>query len=265
MISPISNTSTLSTLHAFARNQDRLGEVMKRLSTGRRINSGKDDPAGLIASERLSAEIRSLEAESQSLARADANANIADGQTAQLSSLYGELNALTVAAANTGGLSDSERAAYQTQIDSVSSSIQRISDRALSSFDTLNLPDNGNAELAQAVTDARAAAVGVASGGPNDLSSGNVEAAQTALVSASAAIATARGKIGAYQKDTVLPRIASNQISMENLSASRSRIADTDFALETNRLAQAQVLSAAGIKTLAITTNIAGSVLDLLG
>ncbi|MCH7925340.1 MAG: flagellin, partial [Planctomycetes bacterium] len=65
MISPISNVRTLSALHQLNRNQNFLFETMKRLATGRRINSGKDDPAGLISSERLAAEIRALEAESR--------------------------------------------------------------------------------------------------------------------------------------------------------------------------------------------------------
>ncbi len=264
MISPISNIQAVPGLRAVAKNQARLGQVMERLSTGRRINSGKDDPAGLIASERLSAEIRSLEAESRALARADANANIAEANTGQLSSIYSEINALTVAAANSGAISSEERAAYQAQIDSLSSSAQRISNSVLSAYDGVNLPGTGNAELAQAISDARAAMASVASGGANDLSTGNYEAAQTALAAASTAVATARGKIGAYQKYTIAPRIASNQIAIENLSASRSRIADADFAVETSLLAQAQVLEKASIKAVGIANQMAGSVLDLL-
>jgi flagellin-like hook-associated protein FlgL len=264
MISPISNFRVLGPLHDLGRNQVRVEEILKRLSTGRRINSGRDDPAGLIASERLEAEIRSLEAESRALARADANANIAEANTAQLSSIYREIDSLTLRAANSGAISVEERDAYQLQIDSLSASAQRISSSVLSSYGGVNLPGTGNAELAQAVNDARVAVANITSGGPHDLASGNLELARTALASASTGIASARGRIGAYQRYDVLPRIASNLVAIENLTASRSRIADADLAVETSLLAQAQVVETASLKALSIVNQRSGSVLDLI-
>ena len=72
MISAVSNTSTVLARFTLNRTQREMGNVLRRLATGFRINSGRDDPAGLIASERLSAEIKSMEAQSRSIARADA-------------------------------------------------------------------------------------------------------------------------------------------------------------------------------------------------
>lgn len=241
-----------------------MGEILKRLSTGRRINSGRDDPAGLIASERLEAEIRSLEAESRALARADANANIADGRTAQLSSIYREIDSLVLRAGNAGAISAEERDAYQLEIDGLSAAAQRIADGVLSSYDGVNLPGTGNAELATAISDARAAVANVTSGGPHDLASGNLELARAELASASTAIASARGRIGAYQRYDVLPRITANRVAIENLTASRSRIADADFAVETSLLAQAQVIETANLKTLSMVHQLSGNVLDLI-
>jgi len=250
-------------LYALHRNQVYVFDVLLRLSTGRRINRGADDPAGLIASERLAAEIRRLEAESRALALADSNATIADGRTAQLSGLFNDLHALVLAGSNEAGISDAERAAYQTQIDSTVASIQRISGDALSSFSGLDLPANGNTDIQQLLSDARVAAASVASGGANDLASGNYSAAQTALSTAATNVATIRGNIGAYQKNYLVPQMTSNAISIENLTESRSRIVDTDYAVELSNLAQAQTLTTASIKALVIANRLTGSILDL--
>jgi len=264
VISPISNSHTLRPIHALWRNQNRLVEVLRRLSTGRRINRGADDPAGLIASERLSAEIRSLDAESRSLARADANAAIAEGRTAQLSSLFNDLHSLVLAGSNGAGISDAERAAYQTQIDSTVAGIQRMSGDALASFSGLDLPDDGNTDIEQLLSDSRAVAASVATGGANDLASGNYAAAQASLFTAAANIATIRGNIGGYQSNYLIPQMASNTIAIENLTDSRSRIVDTDYAVETSRLAQAQILTAANINALVSANKVTSSILDLL-
>jgi flagellin len=263
MISPISNAQALPAIHTLQLNQIRLIDVLRRLSTGRRINRGADDPAGLIASERLSAQIRSLEAESKALARADANAAIAEGRFGQLSGLFSELHTLVLAGSNDAAVSDAERAAYQTQIDGTVESIRRMSGEALASLSGLNLPGDGNVEIERLLAESRAAAVAVASGGANDLPGGNFAAAQTALSTAVVNMATIRGSIGAYQKNYLMPQMVSNAVAIENLTDSRSRIVDTDYAVETSQLVQARVLTTAGIKALLAVHKTTGGVLDL--
>jgi flagellin len=264
MISAVTNTGTLSAQQGFNRNLLELANVLQRLSTGRRINAGKDDPAGLIASEQLASEIEALEAASASLSRADANANIADGNIGQLLGLMGELNGLVVQGANTAGMSDAERDAIQLQIDSTVDSIQRITGEAVSSLYGFNLPDNGNAEVAALLNGASAGALSVASGGANSLASGNYEAAQSAIESALLDVATARGEIGAFQKNTLEPLYNAKQIAIENLSESKSRIVDTDYAVETSKLARSQILTQASVNILKIAQDQAKQVLNLL-
>jgi flagellin len=263
MVRPLSSATGLSAIFAFQRNQRDMNQTLTRLSTGRRINSGKDDPAGLISSERLSAEIKSLEAESRSLARADANANIAEGNAAQMSGLFSELRSLQIASANEAGLTDGERAANQQQVDNIVGSIERFYGDATSSLERVSLPGTGNADVTAAYDAALAAAVSVRSGGANDLSSGNSAAAMTALDAASTGIATARGRIGGYQKNVVGPRLRSNEIAIENLSQSRSIIADTDYAVELSKLAKQEVIAKAGAKVLKIAANQSRSILDM--
>ncbi len=264
MISPISESTTLSARFSLERTHCMLREIFTRLASGRRINSGKDDPAGLIASERLKAEIRSLEAENSVIQRADANARIAEGHAAQLSMLTGEMNALVVSSANQAGMSDAEIAANQMQIDNMASSIERFHGSAVESLGNLRLPGDTNAEVEAMYDNALAAARSVQSGGANDLASGNFETAQTQLKGAIVDVATARGEIGAYQRYDLAPRLRSNQIAVTNLTDSRSRIVDTDYAVEISNLGRAQVLAASGINVLKIAGQQARSVLDLL-
>jgi len=264
MISAISNSAALSARFGFNRNLAGLNNALLRLSTGRRINSGKDDPAGLIASEQLAAELEALEAESASLRRVDANANISDGHASQLSGLYGELNGLLVKSANAAGTSDAEIAANQLEIDNIVGSIQRMTGETVSSLEGINIPNGGNAEVEALLTGASTSVASLASGGANDLASGNLETAQTAVKAAIYDVASARGKIGAYQKYTVESLYNSKQIAIENLAASKSQIVDTDYAVETSTLMQFRILAAASVNVLKIAQHQSQNVLNLL-
>ena len=107
-------------------NQD-LQTALTRLSTGLRINTGADDPAGLIASEALRSEITSLGKAVSNTRRASQIISTADSGLGQVSNLLNDIRGLVVEAANSGGLSNEEIAANQLQIDSSLEAINRIS------------------------------------------------------------------------------------------------------------------------------------------
>ena len=120
------NVSSLIAQRVLKKNQASLDLSLERLSTGLKINSGADDPAGLIASENLRAEKAGI---SQAIDNAERASNIigtAEGGLAEVSSLLNELQSLVSQAGNTGGLSDEELAANQLQVDSILGSINRI-------------------------------------------------------------------------------------------------------------------------------------------
>ncbi len=108
------------------RSNADLQETLTRLSTGLRINSGKDDPAGLIASESLRSEITSITKAISNTNRANQIITTADSALGQVSSLLNDVRGLVVEAANSGALSDDEIAANQLQIDSSLEAINRI-------------------------------------------------------------------------------------------------------------------------------------------
>ena len=122
------NTSSMIAQRNLSSNNKGLNTTLERLSTGLRINRGKDDPAGLIASENLRAEKTALGAAISNAERADQIANIAEGGLQEVSNLLTDLRGLVTATANGAGLSTEEKQANQLQIDSILQTIDRISD-----------------------------------------------------------------------------------------------------------------------------------------
>lgn len=120
------NVSSLTAQRVLGQNNNSLGQSLARLSTGLRINRGKDDPAGLIASENLRSEKAGINAALKNAERADQVVNIAEGGLQEVSNLLTELQGLLTTSANTAGLSESEKEANQLQIDSILQTIDRV-------------------------------------------------------------------------------------------------------------------------------------------
>lgn len=108
-----------------ANNQD-LTTRLQRLSSGLRINTGKDDPAGLIGSENLRSEMAGLKAGITNSIRASSVISTAEGALNEISALLVDIKGLLVGTANKGALSSEEIDANQLQVDSAINSIQRI-------------------------------------------------------------------------------------------------------------------------------------------
>ena len=121
------NVSSLVAQTNLAKSNTALQTALTRLSTGLRINTGKDDPAGLIASEALGSDIVSVQAAISNSQQADQLIATADSALGQVSSLLNDIRGLVSEAANTGALSEDQIAANQLQIDSSLDAIDRIS------------------------------------------------------------------------------------------------------------------------------------------
>lgn len=120
------NVGSLIAQKTLARSNTQLQESLTRLSTGLRINVGKDDPAGLIASEVLRSDIISVQRAITNSERANQIIATADSALGQVSSLLNDVRGLVSEAANTGALSDEQIAANQLQVDSSLEAIDRI-------------------------------------------------------------------------------------------------------------------------------------------
>ena len=120
------NVSALVAQKNLAKSNSSLQTSLTRLSTGLRINTGKDDPAGLIASETLRRDITAVEKSITNSERASQLIATADSALSQVSGLLNDVRGLVTEAANSGALSDEQIAANQLQIDSSLEAIDRI-------------------------------------------------------------------------------------------------------------------------------------------
>src|ERR671923_1694997 len=120
------NVSSLVAQNTLNRSNGALEQALARLSTGLRINTGKDDPAGLIASENLRSDITSIQRAIGNTDRANQVIATADSALGQVSSLLNDIRGLVTESANNGALSEAQIAANQAQVDESLAALNRI-------------------------------------------------------------------------------------------------------------------------------------------
>ena len=265
-----------------------LANTMTQLSTGLRINSGKDDPAGLIASELLRSDITASNAAVKNTVMANSMLNIAESGMRQISGLLTDAKALAVEAANTGVMTPAMIQANQMQMNAILDSVDRISgmtnwlgkpllDGSMSGKNGGALIQLGpdvvsSQQVTVPIEGTKTHQVGGTTGTLMDLRSGgaaslaaNPGLADQILQSAISQISMQRGEIGATQKYTLDPNITALQDSIVALTGARSIITDADYALAASNLMRDQILLQAGVQALGITNHNRSYLPSLLG
>lgn len=236
-----------------------------RLATMQRLNSGSDDPAGLIMATEIRAELAAINAAADNAARAGGVIDTADSALSEVSNLLTKIQGNVVAAAN-GGLSSAERQALQMETNAALEAINRIghttsfAGRALfdggemnfalapdvAQYDTLSMPAIHTSSLGGDL----GLLSDLASGGVANLVDGSVSNAATIVEAAGDQVASYRAELGAFRKYTI--DAASNMLSdlKVNLTSALGQVMDTDVALETSRLSRAQLLTETSINSL---------------
>ena len=269
-----SNISALRATNATTSAQMALSTSMQRLSTGKRINSAKDDAAGLAISASMTSQITGMNQGIRNANDGISMAQTAEGALDEVTNNLQRMRELSVQKTNgTYSASDisnisAEQDALSAQITNVltntkfngqnlfdgtagTSGVVKIQAGANTS-DAISMNLGGNLITASAIT-----AV-VASGA--SLPAATLENYDTAI----AAVVNRRASLGATQNQ--LQSAVNNLTSNEtNLSDARSRIEDTDFSSETTALAKAQILSQASTAMLSQANQSTQSVLKLLG
>ncbi len=279
--------SSLASIHQLQQTQASLATTLTQLATGSRINSAKDDPAGLIAQEILRSDITASNAAIKNTQRANLMLNVAESGMSQISSLLLDAKALAVESANTGAMSADQIQANQIQMNAILDSIDRFSsttnwlgknllDGSLSSENggaTIQLGTNVNSanQTTVDIESTRTSDVGTNGGSLYDLRSGgsaslttNAALASEIIDAAISQIATQRGSIGATQKYTLDTNVTAIQDSLVELTGALSLVSDTDYAVAASNLARDQILMMAGLSALSIGNQSAGYALSLL-
>jgi len=269
-----SNIMSLNAQRNVSMTNGQLATSLQRLSSGLRINSAKDDAAGLYTVERQTADIRGLNQAARNAADGISLAQTAEAALGQISDNLQRIRELAVQASN-GTVED--RTGLQTEVDLLSAEIARTVDAA--SFNGVKLLDGTQAtplefQVGQDATDQisisnvalNVSAINAYAGvGAFDVST-DANAAQAELTALDAdidAVSGLRATFGATQ-NRFEAVISSVQSYSENLSASRSRIQDADFAAETANLTKVQIMQQAGIAMLSQANQAPQSVLSLL-
>jgi flagellin len=289
------NIASLTAQRNLVGTNRSLQTSMARLSSGLRINSAKDDAAGLAISDKMTTQIRGMNQAVRNANDGISMAQTAEGAIQESTNLLQRMRELAVQAAN-GTYGDEERASLNDEFNQLQQEISRIATSTefngkqvlMGSMDGTTLQVGANAgdtitiTLGTSAMTASGLGVALRSTTTSYTYSGSIAVGSTTtttgigITTASAAtsalslidaalntIDTFRGKLGAIQSR--LESTVSNLMNIsENTAAARSRIMDADFAAETANLTRAQILQQAGVAMLSQANAIPQTALALL-
>jgi flagellin len=259
------NIAALNSYRNLTVSDGQMAKSLEKLSSGFRINRAADDAAGLVISEKLRSQVGGLKVAVRNAQDGISVVQTAEGALAEVHSMLQRMRDLAVQAANasndTTALNalDAEATALENEITRIASST-KFNGAALldGTFTAKDFQVGANA------TEVIAVSIGSVSAPAVDLStsvlaSGSITTLDTAIGN----VSVTRGSLGALQ-NRFEHTVANLSVAIENLSASESRIRDTDMALEMVSFTRHQILLQAGTAMLAQANAAPQSVLQLL-
>jgi len=271
------NIMSLNAQRNAASSQSSLATAMQRLSSGLRVNSAKDDAAGLAIAERMNTQVRGMTVAIRNANDGISLSQVADGGLSTISSMLQRMRELAVQSINSTNQSGDISALNQeyTQLaNEINRTLSAVQFNGTSIFQTtadysFQVGANAGQTITISATDIGVAADpnlgNVATGAASGLSTTNSANSDnlTAIDAAIDAINASRATLGAVQSrfDNTITFL---QTAVENQTAARGRIMDADFAAETANLSRAQILQQAGTAMIAQANQMPQQVLQLL-
>ena len=259
------NINSLNAQRNLSQSQGALATSMERLSSGLRVNSAKDDAAGLAIADRMNAQIKGINVAVRNANDGISLAQTAEGALSTVTDVLQRMRELAVQAQN-GSNGTSDRANLDTEYQQLSSEITRIAAQtkfngtaivgASAGAQTFQIGANNGDTLTITTTTVTTVAGGLTTAA---LASTAVAALDTALDTITSSRATYGAMINRFQF-----AITNLQVTGENQNAARGRIMDADFASETANLARSQILQQAGTAMVAQANQLPNQVLSLL-
>ena len=278
------NVASLNAQRNTAANSASLSTTMQRLSSGLRINSAKDDAAGLAIAERMNTQVRGMNVAVRNAGDAISMAQVAEGGLSTMNDLLQRMRELAVQASNApnsagsaGDIAklDNEYKQLGAELSRMLDATQFNGEKILNTSASYVFQVGANAGAENQITIANgdislsgnAAFSAVASGGASATLITGTASANTANIAALDAAISAvndrRASLGALQS-RFENTISYLRTASENQSAARGRIMDADFAAETANLSRTQILQQAGTAMIAQANQQPQSVLKLL-
>ena len=277
--------------NALMKNERSMNTAMERLSTGQRINAAKDDAAGLAISSRMTSQIRGLDMAVRNANDAISMISTADGAMTEVANMLQRMRELALQSAN-GTTTSADRSYLNSEYQNLITEIERIAqntqwngrsilqgDANAASDSTVKFQVGANAGQTIGVNFGDISQSGGAAFTSFEISAAGdgsfitatttasalttASAALTKIDSAISAVSTQRATFGAAvnQLTYAIDNLASVKVNSE---AARSRISDTDYAVETSELARTQIIQQAGTAMLAQANQLPQTVLALL-
>ncbi len=266
------NLVSLNSQRHLNTSQSSLATSMQRLSSGLRVNSAKDDAAGLAIAERMNTQVRGMNVAMRNANDAISLAQTAEGALGKVGDMLQRMRELAVQSANaTNGTGD--RANLNAEFAQLSAEITRtIASTRFNGIDILGagagaqvfqVGANSGDTVTVTTTNLTGAATVTAVTGGNVSTVGASTTALTNIDTALDTINNERALYGAAQNrfEAVIGNL---QVASENQAAARARIMDADFAAETANLSRAQILQQAGNAMVAQANQLPQQVLQLL-
>jgi flagellin len=261
------NIAAYNSFRNLSATNTQLGKSLEKLSSGFRINRAADDAAGLAKSESLRAEIRGSRQAIRNAQDGVSFVQTAEGALNEVHAILQRMRELAVDAANTattdGVAQQAELVELRDEITAIGSNSYFAGEQIFSgAARTFHVGSGAGQVLSVTVSTLSAATLGVdtlnlaASGGDAD-------AAITAIGTAIDNVSTTRSTLGATQ-NRLEHTIANLSVAVENLSASESRVRDTDMAEEMVSFTRHQIMVQAGTAMLAQANQVPSTVLALL-
>ena len=263
------NVSALRAQGGAARADAALSTAMERLSTGKRINSAKDDAAGLAVATRMTSEIRGLNAATRNSNDGISLVQTVEGAMGEVTNMLQRMRELAVQSAN-GTMSADDRTNIQAEVTQLISQIGDVSSRtnfngtSLMAADTeIKLQTGSKASETVSFTIGSMTAADLGVDATTVATVDDATAALTAIDLALTNVTTERANLGAVQNrlDATISNLTNRST---NLTESRSRIEDADFSVETANLAKSQILSQAATAMLSQANQSQQNVMSLL-
>jgi len=280
------NLASLNAQRNLATSQSSLATSMQRLSSGLRVNSAKDDAAGLAIAERMNAQVRGMNVATRNANDGISLAQTAEGALGKVGDALQRMRELAVQARNASN-SDDDKDSLDKEFGELAKEIQRVlggttfngkhilgsqagsltfqvganttDDDVIDVVTTDMTTDTTITSVAGTYGSVETTRAKIDSTATND----DIKTVIDAIDDAIDKVNTERATMGASQSrfDAVISNL---QTSIENQSAARSRIMDADFATETSNLSRAQILQQAGNAMVAQANQLPQQVLSLL-
>jgi len=266
------NLFSLNAQRNVASTQSTLGSAMQRLSSGMRVNSAKDDAAGLAIAERMNAQVKGMNVAIRNANDAISLSATAEGALSKVTESLQRMRELAVQSAN-GSVNDGDRGNLDAEFQQLGAEVTRVLEstkfngKAILGDDAGTLTFQVGASSTDTIdiktTDMTSNTDVTAVTGGSITSSANATSAMDKIDTALDTVSQERANYGAYQNrfESVIGNL---QVAAENQASARGRIMDADFAAETANLSRGQILQQAGMAMLTQANAMPQQVLALL-